>query len=81
MDKTIPLTQLKSGEEATVIGFSSGKGLVHKLDSLGLRRGKKVKMVSCMLFHGPITVKVDGMAIALGYGMASKVMVSKDQAS
>jgi len=71
----INLASLSSGQSAKVIDIEDGRGLRQKLQNLGIREGVVVKKVRGIFTHGPIIVKVGSTQIALGRGMASKVMV------
>lgn len=46
-----------------------------KLGALGLREGTTINMVSAQPFHGPIVIRVGTTDLALGYGMARKILV------
>jgi len=72
------LARMRTGQRATVVGINGGHGLVRRLSALGLRPGKKVVKVSSMFARGPVTVQVDSTQIALGFGMANKVIVEFD---
>ena len=69
------MTQLEEGESGVVVNIHGGYGLVRRLESLGIRVGKKVTKVSSQLMRGPITVRIDNSQIALGFGMAKKIIV------
>ncbi len=73
--KLVDLTQLEEGESGVVIEVNGGYGLVRRLESLGIRVGKKVTKVSSQFVRGPITVRIDGFQVALGFGMAKKILV------
>lgn len=72
---TVDLTQLEEGESGRVVLVSGGHGLIRRLESLGVRVGKKVTKVSAQFMRGPVTVRIDGFQVALGFGMARKVLV------
>jgi ferrous iron transport protein A len=72
----IDLTQLEEGESGVVVEIQGGHGLIRRLESLGIRTGKKVTKVSSQFMRGPITVRIDNYQVALGFGMARKVIVS-----
>ena len=76
--KTKDLTQLAEGESGVVVGIYGGHGLNQRLESLGIRVGKKVTKVSSQLMRGPVTLRVDNGQVAMGFGMASKIMVELD---
>jgi ferrous iron transport protein A len=37
--------------------------------------GKKVTKVSAQLMRGPVTVRIDNSQVAIGFGMAKKILV------
>lgn len=79
MDKErVRLDQLKQGERGIVVGFKAGHGLVDKLTAIGVRPGKEITKVSDTFIGGPITIKVDNTKIAIGNGMAAKILVEVD---
>lgn len=71
----IDLTQLKEGESGLVMEIQGGYGLHSRLESLGIRVGKKVIKVSSQLMRGPVTVRIDNSQVAIGFGMARKILV------
>ncbi len=75
-NKQITINHMKAGQKGTVVEFLGGKGLARRLQSLGIRIGKKITNVSSMFMRGPVTVKVDGTQVAIGFGMAQKILVS-----
>ena len=50
-------------------------GFVRRLAEMGLTPNTEVKVVRRGLFRGPIEVEVRGVSLALGYGLASKILV------
>ena len=52
-----------------------GHGLQNRLNSLGIRNGKEIKVVSKQPFRGPLTVEIGGCQMTLGRGMARKITV------
>lgn len=75
--KTIPLTQLRAGEKGVVSEIIGGRGVVNRLYSLGIIPGKMITKVSAMIMNGPVVVQIGNTQIAIGFGMASKVLVTK----
>ncbi len=71
----VDLTQLEVGESGTVVEIQGGFGLVRRLESLGIRVGKKLTKISSQFMRGPITVRIDNFQVALGFGMARKIIV------
>ena len=72
------LTNMEKGQRATVLQIKGGHGLVNRLNALGILPGKKITKVSAMLMKGPVTIEVDRAHIAIGFGMASKIIVEPD---
>ena len=71
----IDLTRLEERESGVVVEIQGGHGLIRRLESLGIRTGKKVTKVSSQFMRGPITVRIDNYQVALGFGMARKVIL------
>jgi len=71
----LPLTQMQSGQSGVLVEILGGYGLVNRLNALGIRPGRRITKVSSMLMRGPITVQIDRTEVAIGFGIARKVMV------
>ncbi len=74
MQEFVDLARMLKGQTGTV---SSIKGfrLAKRLESLGIRPGSQVTKVSTLFNRGPVVVSVCGTEVALGFGMAKKVMI------
>jgi ferrous iron transport protein A len=73
--KKISICQLRQGQSGRVLEILGGHGIAERLNSMGIRPDKSITKVSSAFLKGPITVSVDRCQIAIGYGMAQKVMV------
>ena len=71
----LPLDMLPAGKSATVVGLQGGRGMMRRLDAMGLRPGKRVRMLSSQFMAGPITVLVNGRQVAMGRGIARRILV------
>ncbi len=69
------LAQMQSGQSGVVIQIQGGHGVVRRLNALGIVPGKRITKISSMLMRGPVTVEVDRVRIAIGFGMVGKIMV------
>ena len=78
-NEQLTLAEMKTGQTGTMVGVLGGHGLVQRLDALGVRPGKRVTKINSTLFHGPITLKVDSTQVAVGFGMARKIIVEVDK--
>jgi ferrous iron transport protein A len=72
------LVHLKNGQSGTVVEIQGGRRMVDRLNALGIIPGKKITKTSAMLMRGPVTVEVDRTEVAIGFGMASRVVVKPD---
>ncbi|NLS45640.1 MAG: ferrous iron transport protein A [Firmicutes bacterium] len=71
----IPLVSVQAGKPVRVINVLGGHGLASRLEALGIRPGTNIIKRSEMFMRGPVTVEAHGAQIAIGYGMASRIMV------
>ena len=76
--KQITLTQMKTGQNGTVVQLQGGRGLVNRLNALGIRPGSRITKLSSMVMRGPITIQVDRAQVAIGFGMAKRIIVELD---
>jgi ferrous iron transport protein A len=74
----VTLAQLKDGQSSTVTEIQGGRRMTDRLNALGIIPGKKITKTSAMLMRGPVTVEVDRVEVAIGFGMASRVVVKPD---
>lgn len=68
---------MKPGEKAKIVSLSGGHNFIKKINSMGIRPGKEISKISSGLWRGPQTVLVDKTKIAIGFGMAEKIIVLK----
>ena len=78
-DAGLPLTKLKIGQSGKIVAINGGHAMLNRLNSLGIRPGKEITKVSSMVMQGPITVKFDGSQVAIGFGIAKRILVSPEQ--
>ncbi|MGB2630022.1 MAG: FeoA family protein [Candidatus Omnitrophota bacterium] len=69
------LTKLKPHQTAVVKDITGGYNAVQRLGAMGIRPGKKITMISAHFWRGPVTILIDKAKIAIGHGMAQKIMV------
>jgi ferrous iron transport protein A len=73
----VPLICLEEGDKAVVTHTSGGLGVVRRLSDLGLTPGCQIKINRKCSFRGPIEIEARGVALALGYGLSSKIFVQR----
>lgn len=72
--RRIPLAMLGEGEEGIIVGIMGGWGLARRLVDMGFTPGTRVMMVR-RSGPGPVLVEVRGARVALGWGVAMKIIV------
>ena len=77
-EKLISLQQMRAGQRGKVVEIQGGHGLVNRLSALGIRPGKRITKVSSMLMRGPVTIQSGNLQVAVGFGMAKKIIVEVD---
>ncbi len=75
----ISLKDMKRGEEGVVAEITGGMGAAQRIRSMGIRIGKKIKKGESHFWRGPQTIIVDNFKVALGFGMALKIMVEVER--
>ena len=73
--KQISLSLMESGHSGIVVQIQGGHGLINRLSALGIRPGQMVTKVSSMFMRGPVTIQVGNAQIAIGFGMAKRIIV------
>jgi len=78
-EKLVTLRQMNSGQSGKVVQVQGGLGMVNRLSALGIRPGKRITKVSSMLMRGPVTIQSGHTQLALGFGMANKIIVELER--
>ncbi|MFQ6068217.1 MAG: ferrous iron transport protein A [Candidatus Bathyarchaeia archaeon] len=80
------MTHLKDGESGIIVSITVSqshhhghrchkRGFQKRLEDMGLTPGTKVTVVKSAPFHGPVELLVRGSRLAIGRGMAERIMV------
>jgi len=72
----VPLPCLSPGETGRVEGVAGGWGAATRLAALGVLPGRKVTVVANDA-GGPLVVAVGPTRVAVGRGLATKILVSR----
>jgi len=83
----VSLTALRDGETGIVTSIKAGHrggrgrgwGFEKRLMDLGLTPGIRVTVVKSAPFHGPLEILVRGSRLALGRGMAERILVQMEK--
>ena len=71
------LTELKKGDKAVILGIDAGTSTIKRFCALGISQGKVIQKISNVRLGGPVILLIDRAHIAIGHGMAKKVVVRK----
>ena len=71
----MPLSMVQSGESVQVVNIRAGWGLQRRLADMGLTPGVRVKVINSG-GRGPVVLDIRGSRLALGHGIAHKIMVT-----
>jgi len=74
-DRQTTVAQMQTGERGRIIEITGGYGLARRVEAMGIRPGKKIAKVSSMVMRGPVTIQVDGVQVAIGFGIARRILV------
>ena len=75
--KKVSLVQAKANEPVKILGVLGGSNLEHRLLNMGVYTGKEVTKLSHIGLRGPIVIKAGRSILALGHGVAAKIIVGK----
>lgn len=70
----VPLSELGPGDSGVVVDINGGSGLRSRLYSMGLAPGVIIRVLEKYQF-GPVVVEAGGTRLAVGKGMAAKILV------
>jgi ferrous iron transport protein A len=71
------LSEMNYGEKGTVTSINSD--LRERIAGMGIRVGKKLKMITKQPIKGPVVVVVDEANTSLGLGIADKIIIEVEE--
>ena len=71
----MPLAMARPGEVVTVVDVRAGRGLTGRLAAMGLLPGTQIRVINSQM-PGPLIIDLRGSRLALGRGVAQKIMVT-----
>lgn len=83
LEKQMSLAEMKEGDTALICTIIGGRHLKARLDGLGIREGKRIRLISTAPFQGPLLVEdtSTGARVMIGRGMASSIKVGNEASS
>ncbi|MCM8774433.1 MAG: ferrous iron transport protein A [Candidatus Omnitrophica bacterium] len=76
--KRVSLVELEENKKGKVVEILGGMGAYNKLVNMGVCRGKEITKLSHIGLRGPVVIKVGSSRLALGRGLANKVIVETE---
>jgi len=71
------LVELAIGMGAQIVKLKGGFGMQRHLISLGIVPGKIIHKITSQPMGGPIVIEIEGARIAVGRGIARRVIVKR----
>jgi len=71
----INLDLIKEGQKVKVVNICGGWGIRQRLGCLGIHPGDIITVKKSAIMRGPILVNVHGNQVALGRGVARRILV------
>ena len=76
--KRISLVRIGANSKGRVVEIVGGTNLKDKLMNMGVYKGKEVIKLSHIGLRGPVVIKAGRSILALGHGVAAKVMLEQE---
>jgi ferrous iron transport protein A len=71
----ISVAELKPNQTGTVVQINTGPGRARQLLAIGIRPGAQITGLVAQPLCGPVTVRVGNTEVALGFGIARRILV------
>ena len=71
----INLDLIKEGQKVKVVDIYGGWGIRQRLGCLGIHPGDIITVRKSAIMRGPILISIHGNQVALGRGIAKKILV------
>ena len=71
----LSLNEMRKGEIRLIREIRGGYGFIKRMESMNIRAGKEIKKLSTIFRRGPVTIQIDRTQLALGHGMANRILV------
>lgn len=73
------LTKFNRGDKIKVIKINAGKRATQRLITMGIVPGNVIEIKRVSSLGGPVLISSKGSEIAIGFGLASKVIGEKEE--
>ena len=72
------LTHARTNINLIFTSLAGGRSAMQRLTDMGLISGERLRILHNS-GYGPVTVLIKGAKVALGYGLASKIIVKEEE--
>ncbi len=79
MKEQLRLTQVQNMKRVRVVRIEGGWGARQRLNRVGIHEGDEIFIKRSGIMGGPLLVRIHGSDIALGRGIAHKVVVEEKE--
>lgn len=76
-EEIVNLGDLEKKQSARIVTIAAEHKVIKRLADLGLVPNTQVKILRKTIFYGPLVIQVRGISLALGKGVAKKILVRK----
>ncbi|MFH0912951.1 MAG: FeoA family protein [Candidatus Omnitrophota bacterium] len=73
--KKISLVKMKKRQKGRVAEVLGGSVFINRMMSMGVYQGREITKISQFILRGPVAIKVGRSVLALGHGMANRILV------
>jgi len=73
--KKISLVKMKKRQKGRVAEVLGGSVFINRMMSMGVYQGREITKISQFVLRGPVAIKVGRSVLALGHGMANRILV------
>ncbi|MBW2610287.1 MAG: ferrous iron transport protein A [Deltaproteobacteria bacterium] len=75
MSKIVSLNEIPINTSGKIVEINGGRRLFAKLEAMGIKIGDVITKTSAQWMKGPVIIRKGNTDVAIGYGMAGKIMV------
>ncbi len=69
---------MEVNETGKVMEFFGGQGMQRNLENMGIRIGTEIRKVSQQFMRGPVMIQQNHTTVAIGFGMAQRIIVESN---
>jgi len=66
---------MREGQTGIVVELAGGRGMVRRMQAMGIRPGVPISKLTSQPFRGPVSLQVGATQVAVGFGIARRIIV------